>query len=74
LVELKQYEEYGKVTEKALSLDPDCHLAWMNRGLAHYHLGRPWVEVAQCYDKAISLRPDDPVIWEVSSNVVDRAP
>ena len=73
LVELKQYEEYGKVTEKALSLDPDCHLAWMNRGLAHYHLGRPWVEVAQCYDKAISLRPDDPVIWSAKADYADAS-
>jgi tetratricopeptide (TPR) repeat protein len=73
LIELKQYDEYEKATEKALRLDPDCHLAWENRGFALYHLGRPWVEVEQYYDQAISLRPNDPDVWAAKANSADAS-
>jgi tetratricopeptide (TPR) repeat protein len=63
LLKLKRYEELAEVTAKALRLDPDSHNAWAYMGEAQYHLGRPWVEVAKYFDKAISLRPDEPRVW-----------
>ena len=63
LVMLQRYEAYDEVTAKALSLDRECPHCWQNRAVAQYLARRPWVEVAQSYDKAIGLRPDDPDIW-----------
>jgi tetratricopeptide (TPR) repeat protein len=63
LFKLKRWNAYDEVTAKALSLNTKCHIAWMNRGTAKYHLGRPWMEVAQHFDRAIGLRPDDPDVW-----------
>lgn len=63
LFALKRWKAYDEVTEKALSLDTECHLAWMNRGQAQYQMGRPWVEIAQSFDRAIGLRSEDPNVW-----------
>ncbi|MBW4448066.1 MAG: tetratricopeptide repeat protein [Spirirestis rafaelensis WJT71-NPBG6] len=43
--------------DKALSIKPDLHLAWNNRGYALEKLGRNSEAIAS-YDKALEIKPD----------------
>jgi tetratricopeptide (TPR) repeat protein len=60
---LDRHEEAEEAADEALLLKPDFTEAWLNKAQAQYHLGKPWVEVAQSHDRAIALRPNDPIVW-----------
>jgi tetratricopeptide (TPR) repeat protein len=57
LNELNRYEEALASYDKAISLKPDYHEAWMNRGVSFSKLNR-YEEALVAYDKAISIEPD----------------
>jgi len=48
----KQIEYYSKC------LDPKDAVAWHNKGLALYDLGR-YEEAIRCYDKVLEIDPED---------------
>ncbi|WYL97507.1 MAG: tetratricopeptide repeat protein [Gloeotrichia echinulata IR180] len=58
----KEYEAAIACYDKALSIKPDYHQAWYNRGNALGNLGRHEEAIA-CYDKALSIKPDDYYAW-----------
>ncbi len=48
--------------EKASQADPGCVEAWQSLAMAHYKL-QQFSEAVEAIRKAISLKPDDPVLW-----------
>ena len=62
LHELKRYDEAIAHCDKALSLRPDYHEAWSNKGVTLHELKRYDEAIAHC-DKALSLRPDYAEAW-----------
>jgi tetratricopeptide (TPR) repeat protein len=58
----KEYEAAIASYDKALSIQPDYHQAWNNRGSALDDLGR-YQEAIASYDKALSIQPDDHQAW-----------
>jgi hypothetical protein len=57
LHELKRYDEAITHYDKALSLKPDYHEAWTDKGVTLHELKR-YDEAITHYDKALSLKPD----------------
>jgi len=56
LLALQRYDEAMECVEKILGMAPNP-LAWYEKGLCCYHLGR-FQEAVQCFDKALANRLD----------------
>ncbi|HEY9636256.1 MAG TPA: tetratricopeptide repeat protein [Coleofasciculaceae cyanobacterium] len=58
LVAAKEYEAAISSYDQALTIKPDYHQAWYNRGYALFNLGR-LEEAISSYDQALKIKPDD---------------
>ncbi|MBU7586053.1 MAG: tetratricopeptide repeat protein [Nostoc sp. TH1S01] len=64
-----EYEDAITFYDKALSIQPDYHFAWNNRGNALRNLGRNEDALAS-YDKALSIQPDYHQAWYNRGNAL----
>ncbi|MBW4448065.1 MAG: tetratricopeptide repeat protein [Spirirestis rafaelensis WJT71-NPBG6] len=58
----QDYKQAIASYDQALSIKPDLHLAWNNRGIALENLGRNSEAIAS-YDQALVIKPDDHEAW-----------
>ncbi len=49
--------------EKAVSLEPSLAIAWRNIGFAYYNHSRDLPKAINAYEKAISIKKDDPIYY-----------
>jgi len=63
----KKIEYYSK----CLKLDPKNAVAWNNKGLALYDLGR-YEEAIRCYDKVLEIDPKNAVAWNNKGNTLNK--
>jgi tetratricopeptide (TPR) repeat protein len=59
---LGEYDRALSLFEAAISIKPDYHKAWYNKGVILVDLGRP-DEAFEAYNKAIEIKPDDHEAW-----------
>jgi tetratricopeptide (TPR) repeat protein len=67
----QDYKQAIASYDKALSIKPDKHEAWYNRGNALDDLGRNEEAIAS-YDKALSIKPDDHQAWNNRGNALQN--
>jgi CHAT domain-containing protein/Flp pilus assembly protein TadD len=60
--EVGNYKQSVDCFDQVLTLNPDNHEAWNNRGVALDNLGR-FEEALTSFDKAIEFKPDDHEAW-----------
>ncbi|MBD2451639.1 tetratricopeptide repeat protein [Nostoc sp. FACHB-152] len=58
----QNYQEALTAYDKALSIQPDKHEAWYNRGIALDDLGH-FEQAVASYDKALEIKPDKDQAW-----------
>ena len=58
----EKYNSAIQLYNKALDINPNNHVAWYNKGLSLYNLGK-YVEALQCYLKALSINPNYIEAW-----------
>ena len=69
LVAAKEYEAAISSYDQALTIKPDYHQAWYNRGYALFNLGR-LEEAVFSYDQALKFKPDYHKAWNKRGNAL----
>ena len=59
----RRYAEAIEQWKKAVQLEPTNSIAYRNLGIAAFNVQRNSDEARACYDKAITLAPDDSRLW-----------
>ena len=62
LGQLKKYDEKLSACDRALEIDPDCAVAWNNKGTALGDLRR-YDEAIECHNRALQIAPDCAETW-----------
>ncbi|MCU0652704.1 MAG: tetratricopeptide repeat protein [Candidatus Pacebacteria bacterium] len=71
LMNLGQYEEAIKISEKAIQKNFSFYGIWINIGNAYFHLGQ-YEDALDSYDQAITRNVDSKLAWENKCIVLQK--
>lgn len=57
-----------RLCSTGLEEDPACYMLWILKGLASKECGAETISVANFYQQAIALQPEQPVAWQVNNS------